>query len=290
MFQALLALVDEHVGEKPLRELVRHLLEANEPELKRWPAASRYHHAYIGGFLEHVLSVTRTAAHLAQKYCEMYPRMCPALSTDLVVAGAVLHDIGKLRELDGDPAGARYTPVGNLLGHILLGRDMVREAAAKYPAIAPETLLRLEHAIVAHHGTGEFGSPKEPQTPEALLIHHADEIDAKFRMVAAAWRATPSCPPTAATRSRPATTRCGGDSSAGCRVRRSGSRLTDDGAGRRSRPSVRLGFEEGGGVDRSCVSGGSLTYECHELLFRQHGHAVQLCLVQLAPARSPATR
>ena len=185
MFQALLSLVDEHVGDVALRGLVRTLLEANEPELKRWPAATRYHHAYIGGFLEHVLSVTRTAAHLAQKYAEMYPRMNPALSTDLVVAGAVLHDIGKLRELDGDPAGARYTPAGNLLGHILLGRDMVREAAAGFPGLAPETLLRLEHAVVSHHGTREFGSPTEPQTPEALLVHHADEIDAKFRMVAA---------------------------------------------------------------------------------------------------------
>jgi len=98
--------------------------------------------------------------------------------------GALLHDIGKLIELEYRPHGSRYTPAGRLIGHILLGRDLVREHAARIEDLNPETLLRLEHMIVSHQNLPEWGSPIAPHTPEALLVHYADDIDAKFYMMA----------------------------------------------------------------------------------------------------------
>ena len=95
------------------------------------------------------------------------------------MAGAILHDIGKLREYDCRPEGAAFSAEGALIGHILLGRDIVREAAAEIRLDA-DTLLRLEHIIVAHQRLPEWGSPKPPMTPESLLVHYADDIDAKF--------------------------------------------------------------------------------------------------------------
>jgi 3'-5' exoribonuclease len=117
--------------------------------------------------------------------------MKPPLDKDLVVAGGILHDIGKLREMEQQPQGATHTAAGSLIGHILMGRDMVREAAA---AIKSETtldadvLLRLEHIIITHQGRPEWGSPKPPMTPEALLVHYADDLDAKYTMMVGVLR------------------------------------------------------------------------------------------------------
>ena len=122
----------------------------------------------------------------ANKYAEYYPEMKPPLDKDLVVAGGLLHDIGKLREMEQKPEGATHTPAGSLIGHILIGRDMVRAAAARLPgnaALDADTLLRLEHVIIAHQRLPEWGSPKPPMTPEALLVHVADDIDAKYQMM-----------------------------------------------------------------------------------------------------------
>jgi 3'-5' exoribonuclease len=119
---------------------------------------------------------------LADKYDDYYPDMKPRLNKGLVVAGGILHDIGKLREIEETPTGAEYTASGNLIGHILQGRDIVREAAAGRD-IDPEVLLRLEHVIVAHQRLPEWGSPKPPMTPEAMLVHYADDLDAKYHMI-----------------------------------------------------------------------------------------------------------
>lgn len=174
----------EQIADLPLRNLVLKIVTEHREQVCVIPAASRNHHAYRSGFLEHVLSVTKTAAFLADKYREYYVSMQPPLSRDLVIAGAVLHDIGKLQELSAQPHGADYTPAGRLIGHILLGRDMVREAAREVAGVDPEQLLRLEHIIVAHQNLPEWGSPVAPHTPEALLVHYADDIDAKFQMMA----------------------------------------------------------------------------------------------------------
>ncbi len=141
-----------------MRELTEWLLEENRVKLLTFPAARRHHHAYAAGYLEHVLSVTRTAVYLADKYADYYPDLHPPLDKELVVAGAVLHDIGKLRELDQQPADTYFTPEGELIGHVLLGRDMVREAAQRVAVDGP-TLLRLEHVVVSHQRLPEWGAP-----------------------------------------------------------------------------------------------------------------------------------
>ncbi|MEM7810954.1 MAG: HD domain-containing protein [Planctomycetota bacterium] len=186
MFAELRELVATKIESGPLRALTVEILDEFADDLRSFPAASRNHHAFSGGFVEHVLSVTKTAVFLAEKYAALYPDMNPPLSTDLVVAGAVLHDIGKLIELRPTAAGAEYTAPGRLVGHILLGRDLVRDRGLKTDGLDAETLLRLEHVVVSHQGKPEWGSPVEPTTPEALLVHYADDIDAKFEMVAGA--------------------------------------------------------------------------------------------------------
>lgn len=194
MFAELVELAQQHIEDEPLRRLVLHILQSNRDRLLTMYAARRNHHAYRSGFLEHVLSVTRTCVHLADKYRAYYTDMQPPLSKSLVVAGGILHDIGKLRELEDVPSGAQYTPQGELIGHILQGRDIVREAAAECPVDA-DMLLRLEHIIVSHQRLPEWGSPKPPMTPEALLVHYADDVDAKFNMVYTILRDEPGDAP-----------------------------------------------------------------------------------------------
>ena len=187
MFDELLAIARVRIGDEKLRELTLHLLESNKERLLTLPAATRNHHAYVGGYVEHVLSVTRTCVYLADKYDDYYPDLNPPLNKDLVVAGGILHDIGKLREYEQRPEGACYSASGELIGHILQGRDIVREAA-QGRGIDDDLLLRLEHIIVSHQRLPEWGSPKPPMTPEALLVHYADDVDAKYQMMYAALR------------------------------------------------------------------------------------------------------
>jgi len=184
MFDELLQIAGERIAEPALRGLVEGILTENRAAVLRMPAARHNHHAFVGGLLEHTLSVTRTAVYLADKYAEYYPEMAPPLDRSLVAAGAILHDIGKLRELDQRPEGTVYSAAGALVGHLLQGRDMVREAAAGSD-IPPESLLRLEHLIIAHQRLPEWGSPKPPMTPEALIVHYCDDLDAKFAMMVA---------------------------------------------------------------------------------------------------------
>lgn len=181
MLAELVAIVQQEIADEPLRKLTLELLEQNREAILRYPAATRNHHAFVGGYIEHVLSVTRTCLFLADKYRAMYPEMEPPLSRDLVIAGGVLHDIGKMRELEPRPEGAVYTAAGDLIGHVLQGRDMVREAAVG-KGLDPELQLRLEHIIVSHQRLPEWGAPKPPMTPEALLVHFADDTDAKMQM------------------------------------------------------------------------------------------------------------
>jgi 3'-5' exoribonuclease len=184
MFAELVATAKEQIQDEPLRQLVVDIHEDNRAALLTLPAATRNHHACVSGYLEHVLNVTRTCVHLAEKYAELYPELQPPLDKDVVIAGGMLHDVGKLRELQSTAAGAEYTASGSLIGHVLQGRDIVREAAAGR-AIDPEKLLRLEHVIIAHQRLPEWGAPKPPMTPEALIIHYADDLDAKLNMMVA---------------------------------------------------------------------------------------------------------
>jgi 3'-5' exoribonuclease len=192
MFDELLGLARQQIADEPLRKLVEAILLGNQPQLLRLPAARRNHHAYVAGWLEHTLSVTRSCVYLAAKYADYYPDLQPPLDKGLVVAGGILHDIGKLREICQEPTGSTYTPSGELVGHILLGRDIVREAAAgATPPVDPGLLLRLEHVILSHQRLPEWGSPKPPMTPEALLVHYADDLDAKYHIVYSIYKSDP---------------------------------------------------------------------------------------------------
>lgn len=184
MFAELVSLAQTHITELPVQRLVVELLTDNAEQIKQHSAAAQNHHAFIGGYLEHTLSVVRTAVFLADKYRAYYTEMQPPLSKSLIVAGAVLHDIGKLYELALKPDGWQFTAPGRLIGHILIGRDMVRAKAATISDLAPNTALHLEHIILSHQNLPEWGSPVAPHTPEALLVHFADDIDAKFHQVA----------------------------------------------------------------------------------------------------------
>jgi 3'-5' exoribonuclease len=187
MFDEMLGLARQRIGDAKLRELVADILLTNRDTLLMLPAATRKQHAFIGGYLEHVLSVAQTAALLADKYDALYPDFRPPLNKDLVVAGALLHDIGKLREIEQLPHGAEYTAAGNLIGHLVQGRDIIREAASGRELDA-DVLLRLEHIILSHQRLPEWGSPKPPMTPEALIVHYADDLDAKYQMMYAILR------------------------------------------------------------------------------------------------------
>ena len=182
MFDELLAIAREQIAPEPLLKLVLAMLEENHDALLTAPAARRNHHAFAGGLLEHMLSVARSCVFLARHYNEYYADAGVPLNAGLVVAGGILHDIGKLRELDAGPAETTYTAEGSLVGHLVLGRDMIRETAERV-GLDLETRLRLEHLLLAHQRLPEWGSPKPPMTPEALIVHHADDLDAKLNMM-----------------------------------------------------------------------------------------------------------
>ncbi|GAB6165394.1 3'-5' exoribonuclease YhaM [Thermostilla marina] len=194
MWAELIQIVEGRIEHPPVKRVVLQLLEEHAETWKRLPAARAHHHAYIGGLLQHTLSVVKTAVFLAEKYASLYDDLQPPLDTDMVVAGAVLHDVGKLLELETTVGEARYSPEGALLGHMLLGRDLVRDAALAV-GLDDERRLRLEHVVIAHQRLPEWGAPKPPMTPEALLVHFADDCDAKFEMMADILRNEPGDEP-----------------------------------------------------------------------------------------------
>ena len=184
LFERLWALVDKELADPALKALVLHILEVHREGWCQIPASARHQFAYVGGLLEHTLRVAENAVYLARAYRDRYSDQDPRFDPDLVVAGAVLHDVGKLKELEGVFPGERENDVGGLIGHLVLGRDLVREAAAVCP-VPPEKLLRLEHIILSHHGQPEWGSPKPPMTLEALLVQYANDVDVRFELI---WR------------------------------------------------------------------------------------------------------
>lgn len=138
------------------------------------PAAKSMHHAYLGGLLEHTLSV----AAMAERACGHYRD----LNRDLVLAGVFLHDVGKTAELSYQRSFG-YTDPGNLLGHITLEADWISRAAARIPEFPEELRLQILHIVLSHHGRLEFGSPVLPKTPEALLVHYLDDLDGKLEVM-----------------------------------------------------------------------------------------------------------
>jgi 3'-5' exoribonuclease len=184
MFRTIHAQIERYIDEPCLKRLVRELLQEHAALFKKMPAAQNFHHSYTAGLLEHVWSMTRVAGFLADHYAKYYKDLDPPLNKGVIMAATILHDIGKLRELDYHPVETRYTKEGQLIGHVMIGRDLVREAARKIEGFPLETLLLLEHAILAHHGKREFGAPIVPLTLEALLVSYVDDLDAKMNIAA----------------------------------------------------------------------------------------------------------
>ncbi len=165
-FEHLIDKVD-HIG---LTKLLRTCFSDTTMErFRRWPAAMRQHGAVVGGLLEHTVNVTR----IAELTAHLYP-----CNHDLVIAGALLHDIGKLEELE-EQIGIGYTPMGRMVGHIVLGMQYVQEQARQVSELEEAQIEDLLHIILAHH-TKEFGSPVNPATIEALIVHKADITEAQI--------------------------------------------------------------------------------------------------------------
>jgi 3'-5' exoribonuclease len=157
-----------------LKRLVFSFLDDEQigPAFKSAPAAKRLHHAWLGGLLEHVLTLVRV--------CLVAVPFYPEVDADLLVTGAILHDIGKVRELEWKSSFS-YTLEGQMIGHISIAQGMLRE---KVQALAPfpeKLRVLVEHMILSHHGKYEFGSPKLPMTPEAILLSALDDLEAKMQ-------------------------------------------------------------------------------------------------------------
>ena len=173
MWADLLALVDG-VTDRHLRVFLLRLLQDHETALRDWPAAQSIHHAYRGGLLEHILSMATIGRQVAAHY---------GAREDLLVAGAIIHDIGKLQELAYDNGAISYTRDGNLVGHIALGIVMVREAARGISGFPDELRAELEHLVASHHGARDKGAPVEPKSVEAFILAAVDDLDAKLFQV-----------------------------------------------------------------------------------------------------------
>lgn len=163
-----------------IQRITRHLLKKHEEAFKIYPAAMRNHHDYVSGLIDHVVSMLK----LGKAIIELYP----SLNKDLLYAGIILHDVGKVIELTG-PIGTQYTIEGNLIGHISIMVNEISKAADELEIEGEEVML-LQHMVLAHHGKEEWGSPKRPMLKEAEILHYIDNIDAKMVMLNRALNTT----------------------------------------------------------------------------------------------------
>ena len=166
-----------------IRVLLNRMVADHGEQLRVWPAAQVIHHAYRGGMLEHITKMAEVGRLVSNAY---------GADWDLVLAGIVLHDIGKLQELAYEGGAGHYTRDGNLVGHIALGIVMVREAINGISGCPDELRAQIEHLIASHHGVKEHGSPVEPKTIEAFILASIDELDSKLNQVRRAIGEDPS--------------------------------------------------------------------------------------------------
>ena len=174
MYTELLGYIDR-IENKFLKQLLEAFFKKDEKFIKSFKqssAAKTIHHGFVGGLLQHTLSVTR----LCDYYCTAYP----LLKKDLLIAAAICHDMGKTKEISLFPQND-YTDDGQFLGHIVIGVEMVGEKIRQIPGFPPILANELKHCILAHHGEYEFGSPKKPAIMEAVALSYADNTDAKLQ-------------------------------------------------------------------------------------------------------------
>ena len=169
---------------EPLRRLTETMLDQAGEDLLWFPAAQRMHHAERSGLLHHTTDMLRVARGLVKVY--------PWLNADLLFAGVILHDLGKMTELRSDRSGnvSDYTRDGQLLGHLVRGITLLREAAEKAD-VHGEPLVLLEHMLLSHHGEAEYGSPRPPMFPEAEALHWIDIMDARMNTMKSAMDKSP---------------------------------------------------------------------------------------------------
>ena len=167
----------ESLANPDLKRLLEALLgdAALAQAYREAPAARQLHHAWLGGLLEHVVSLLGLADRVVAHY--------PLLDRDLLITGVILHDVGKIRELEWE-TGFDYTVEGVLLGHIQIGVDLVEKTIAALPDFPPRLRTLVLHMILSHHGKLEFGSPKLPMIPEAVVLNFVDDLDAKMQAMA----------------------------------------------------------------------------------------------------------
>lgn len=174
MYEELLAVIKD-VKNVHLHTLLEAFFVKDEAFIrafKKSSAAKTVHHGFIGGLLQHTLSVA--------KLCVFYAESYPVLNKDLLVTAAIFHDIGKTRELSAFPEND-YTDMGQFLGHIVMGSEMISDKIREIPGFPKMLELELKHCILAHHGEYEYGSPKKPALIEAVALNHADDTDAKMQ-------------------------------------------------------------------------------------------------------------
>jgi 3'-5' exoribonuclease len=180
LWRRLERLCTEDVERPVLRRLAAETLAIHGKALREHPAAKAMHHAYRGGLLEHVVSM----AELGRLVCAHYRE----LDRDLVLLGVLFHDLGKLRELGAMPVND-YTLEGRLIGHVVIGRDLLIERCAAIEGFPADLRMLLEHMVLSHQGKKEFASPVEPMTPEALALHFIDDLDSKINQLRASREA-----------------------------------------------------------------------------------------------------
>lgn len=170
LYKKYLAQLIENIADDELKKVVNEVFNSRVyARFIKNPAAMRYHHAYLGGLLEHSVDVARLAKVIAEHLGDV--------DIDLVVAGALLHDIGKIEELSSN-IGFEYTDAGRWMGHIALGAGIVEKAITHVPTFNEERALQLMHIIVSHHGNLEKGSPVSCVSKESFVVHYADELNA----------------------------------------------------------------------------------------------------------------
>lgn len=181
LFDELRQIVENEITDVPLRSLVTSILDHHRLDLETLPGSTKHYYPFAGGWVEHTLSVTKNCLFLADRYRELYPDARTPINRDVLIAAAALHDIGRVVELT-PPLGLEPTVPGRLLGHLMLGRDIVRDTGRQTEGLDPELLLLLEHILVSYLALPEWGSPRLPAVPECLILHHADDLDAKMEM------------------------------------------------------------------------------------------------------------
>ncbi len=178
LFASLKQLVDRHVESREIRRFLAALFDddTRRKQYQRAPAAVSNHHNYLAGLLEHTLSMARLAVTMGRHYDAYYPGM---VDTDLLVAGCIIHDIGKIDELEYRRS-FDYSTEGRLVGHIAGGSALVERVATDLdPPLDEHLTTQLQHLVLSHHGKKEYGAPVTPRSPEALLLHHLDMIDSR---------------------------------------------------------------------------------------------------------------